>query len=255
MNAGKLVQKVIGYALCLFLTVCIFQASPVVAENASNPLAKVKNTDLRWQYFDVDSGRINDAFIDGAFMASDDLKIKYELHFWETDLSGSSETGLESSTLKAIYFPHEAKVENRSFAGYRVALGLDWIVDLSDADDIAIGSGSDVLAPFVGIALAYESGLTLIPLIQYFTEYDGDPVDQIAFRAIALQPLADKKWLKLDAKLPVDRENDNAIPATLEFQYGKTFREGLGAYVDLLAGLGSDRPFDWGLGVGVRFSY
>ena len=234
---------------------CLLPTTGALAENASNPLAKVKNTDLRYQYFDLDDGRINDAFIDGAFMAHDTLKIKYELHYWETDLSGSSETGLESSTIKAIYFPYETKVEGRPYVGYRVALGLDWIVDLSDDDKEAIGSGSDVLGPFAGIAMAYESGLTFIPLIQYFTEYDGDPVDQIALRVITLQPLPEKKWLKLDAKLPVDRENDNAIPATVEVQLGKTFREGLGAYVDLLAGVGSDRPYNWGLGAGVRFSY
>ena len=230
-------------------------SSCTLAENASNPLAKVKNTDLRYQYLDAEGGHINDAFVDGAFMANDKLKIKYELHFWETDLSGSSESGIESSTLKAIYFPHEAKVEDRSFAGYRLAVGLDWIVDLSDDDDEAIGSGSDVLAPFAGIALGYESGLTLIPLVQYFTEYSGDAVSQTAVRMIALQPLADKKWLKLDAKVPFDHENDDAIPATVEFQLGKTFREGLGAYTDLLVGVGGDRPYDWGLGVGVRFSY
>jgi hypothetical protein len=40
-------------------------------ENASNPLAAVSNTDLRWQYLDsfVDgSSHLNDYFIDGAFM-------------------------------------------------------------------------------------------------------------------------------------------------------------------------------------------
>jgi hypothetical protein len=57
-------------------------------ENASNPLAKVKNTDLRYQYLDLDDGRVNDFFIDGAFMALDSLKIKYEVHYWETDISG-----------------------------------------------------------------------------------------------------------------------------------------------------------------------
>lgn len=36
-------------------------------ENASNPLAKVSNTDLRWQYLDLAKGRgrVNDFFIDG----------------------------------------------------------------------------------------------------------------------------------------------------------------------------------------------
>jgi hypothetical protein len=26
-------------------------------------------------------------------------------------------------------------------------------------------------------------------------------------------------------------------------------------YMDLLAGIGTDRPYDWGVGVGVRFNY
>lgn len=239
----------------VFLMFCVACQGAAAEENASNPLAKVKNTDLRLQSFDVDDSYINDFFIDGAFMANDNLKIKYELHYWETDLSGRSEQGLESSTLKAIYFPKDVKVEDRSILGYRLAIGLDWIVDLNDDDDEAIGSGSDQLAPFFGVALGYESGRTLIPLIQHFFEYSGDKVSTTALRMIVMQPLPEKAWLKLDAKLPVDWENDNAIPATVELQYGKTFHKHVGAYADLLAGVGSDRPYDWGLGVGVRFSY
>ena len=239
----------------VFLLFCVACQGVSAQENASNPLAKVKNTDLRLQSFDVDDSYIHDLFIDGAFMANDNLKVKYELHYWETDLSGSSEQGIESSTLKLIYFPKDVKVEDRSFLGYRLAVGLDWIVDLNDDKDEAIGSGSDQLAPFVGVALGYESGRTLIPLIQQFVEYSGDEVNTTAFRLIMMQPLQEKAWLKLDAKLPVDWENDKAIPATVELQYGKTFRKHVGAYVDLLAGVGSDRPYDWGLGVGVRFSY
>ena len=75
-------------------------------ENASNPLAKFKNTDLRWQRLDLDDGRVNDFFIDGAFMATDRLKIKYELHYWETDVTGSSETDRESVSLRGIFFPN-----------------------------------------------------------------------------------------------------------------------------------------------------
>ena len=61
-------------------------------ENASNPLAKVKNTDLRWQYFDLGSaGHLNDFYIDGAFMPLDALKLKYELHYWDTNNSGTGE--------------------------------------------------------------------------------------------------------------------------------------------------------------------
>ncbi len=238
-------------ALFLLLFSAAGFAGEDAGENASNPLAKVKNTDLRWQYFDTGDGRINDLFVDGAFMANDKLKIKYELHYWETDLSGDSEQNLESTTLKAIYFPKDIKGDGRN---YRLAAGLDWIVDHGDKEK-GIGSGSDQLAPFLGVAIGYESGLTLIPLVQHFTDYNGDTVNTTAFRVIMMKPLPEKSWLKLDAKIPIDWENDNAIPATAELQLGKTFSKGFGAYADLLAGLGSDRPYDWGLGVGLRFSY
>jgi hypothetical protein len=77
-------------------------------ENASNPLAKVSNTDLRWNYLDLGSaGHINDLYADGAFMPLDSLKLKYELHYWDTNISGTGESGLESVRLKAIFFPKE----------------------------------------------------------------------------------------------------------------------------------------------------
>ena len=78
-------------------------------ENASNPLAKVKYTDVRWQYQDTENGTINNYSIEGAFMATDKLKLKYELHYWDTDISGKRYNGWESLDLKAIYFPTEGK--------------------------------------------------------------------------------------------------------------------------------------------------
>ena len=47
-------------------------------ENASNPLASVTNTDLRLKYLDLtnDLGRVNDLFVDGAFMVNPKLKIQ-----------------------------------------------------------------------------------------------------------------------------------------------------------------------------------
>lgn len=123
-------------------------------ENASNPLAKSKNTDLRWQYLDKEDGRINDLFVDGAFMAHDKLKIKYELHYWETDVTGSSQKNWESALLKGIYFPAEGVRDNLK---YRMAVGIDWIVDLGEQDK-GIGSGADQLAPFIGVALGLQGG-------------------------------------------------------------------------------------------------
>jgi hypothetical protein len=223
------------------------------SENASNPLAAVNNTDVRVQYFDLgdDAERYDFSVFDGSYMVHPKLKLKYELHYWNTDITGSSEKDWESFRLKPIYF---AKQGTWSRFKYRVALGFDWIVDFDNADK-GIGSGSDQLAPLAGIALANDTGLVLVPLIQHFMEYDGPDVNTTAFRLIGIQSLPNQMWAKLDAKLPVDWENDNEIPATVEMQIGKTFSPAIGAYIDGLLGIGHDRPYDWGVGFGVRFKY
>jgi len=79
--------------------------SNVYGENASNPLAAVNNTDLRVQYFDLDGSDRVDYFVDGAYMLIPALKLKYEIHYWNTDVTGSRERDLESLHLKPIYFP------------------------------------------------------------------------------------------------------------------------------------------------------
>ena len=78
-------------------------------ENASNPLAAVTNTDLRAKYFDLGGSIRRDYYVDGSVMASPDLKIKYELHYWNTDVTGSGENDWESLHLKPIYFPESVK--------------------------------------------------------------------------------------------------------------------------------------------------
>jgi hypothetical protein len=119
--------------------------------NASNPLAKVKNTDIRAQYHDKSDGSYYWDFwlADGAFMATDKLKIKYELHYWKTDVTGSSENALESLHVKPIYFPKKGKLGDWN---YSLAVGLEWIKDFRNTDQ-GIGTGSDHIAPLVGLGL------------------------------------------------------------------------------------------------------
>jgi len=80
-------------------------------------------------------------------------------------------------------------------------------------------------------------------------------VSTTAFRLIAIQSFPNNFWGKLDGIVPVEWENDNALPATAEVQLGKMFASWFGTYVDGLFGIGGDRPYDWGVGVGVRFNY
>ena len=219
-------------------------------ENASNPLAAVNNTDVRFQYFDLGGADRTDTWVDGAYMLTPNLKLKYELHYWDTDVIGSSEDGFETFRLKPIYFPKQGKLGSWN---YKLAVGGEWIVGFGNEDQ-GIGSGSDQLAPLVGVALV-KGTTVLVPLIQHFVEYDGPGVNQTAFRLIAIQSLPNDFWAKLDAKVPVDWEHDNALPITTEVQIGKMFTPAFGLYVDGLFGVGGDRPYDWGVGIGARFNY
>ena len=73
-------------------------------ENPSNPLASVNNTDFCWKYFDLNGPDRNDYFADGSYMLTPELKLKYELHYWSTDVTGSRESDWESLHVKPIYF-------------------------------------------------------------------------------------------------------------------------------------------------------
>ena len=220
-------------------------------ENASNPLSKTRNTDFYGSGFRVADGLdLSTGAIEGAFMARDNLKVKYEAHYWK--LSGAADaSGLESITLKGIWFPKEGR---RGGWGYRLALGMDWVLDGGNSED-GIGSGSDLLGPFAGIALTPRQGTTLIPLIQHFENYNGDPYSLTAARLIAMQTLPERWWLKLDGILPVDWENDKAVPATVEVQLGKQLNRSVSLFGNFNAGLGSDRPYDYGFGFGLRLNY
>jgi hypothetical protein len=87
---------------------------------------------------------------------------------------------------------------------------------------------------------------------QYF-DLDGSDLSELWVDGI--QSLPNNYWAKLDAIVPVDWENDNAVPATFEVQLGKMFSSSFGTYTDLLLGVGGDKPYEWGVGVGVRFNY
>jgi hypothetical protein len=237
----------------MLMSICTAGASSA-EENASNPLAAVNNTDIRFQTYDLGGGADQqDAFIDGAYMIRPDFKFKYEAHFQSSDLSGARINEFSRINLKGIYFPSQTQL-NANW-GMKTAIGLEWILDFGSLT-AGTGTGSDQIAPFGGLAFSNaNTGLTLIPLVQHYVSYNG-PVDinQTAMRLIALQPFGDGYWVKADLKLPYDWTND-LWPASAELQLGKNIRPGVSVYGDLMFGLGNDRTYDAGLGVGLRFNY
>jgi len=245
---------------CLIVSIIMLSGNSVLAEeedkiseNPSNPLAAASNVDLLAKYFDLKDG--SDRYIyslEGATMLHPKIKLKYELHYWDTDVTGSNENDWETFVIRPIFFIKEGKTETFK---YRVAVGLDWTYDF-DNENKGIGGGSSTIAPFVGLAMGITEQTTLIPLVQHFMSYDGNDVNQTAFRLIGMHALPQHKmWLKLDAKVPVDWQNDEEIPATAELQWGKMFTQKYGVFIDGLVGVGGDRPYDYGVGIGVRIMF
>jgi len=229
----------------------LYSVQAISGENASNPLAAVSNTDVRVKYFDLDQGSRWDYYIDGATMLTPKTKLKYELHYWDTDVTGRDERDWESASLKLIHFAKDGE-----FSGdrpYRLAIGFEWIKDLGDVEK-GIGTDADLIAPLVGLAVAARPGTSLIPLVQHFESYSGEDVSETAMRLIGIQTLPDSAWAKMDLKVSYDWENDK-VPASFELHLGKSFTPAFAAYVDLQAGIGGNRPYDWATGVGLRFSY
>ena len=236
--------------IVLFL-ITIFGISPLLSEeNASNPLAAVNNTDLRVRYFDLGSTGKVDLWADGAFMIIPQLKMKYELYYSFTDVTGTWQNGLESLRVKPLYFPVQGSLGSWD---YRIAVGLEWIAEFGN-EDKGIGSGSDQLAPLVGIALV-KGGTVIVPLIQQYFSYNGPKVNTTAFRVIVIQSFQKEFWGKLDVKIPIEWANGNAVPMTAEIQLGKMFEPWFGTYIDGYVGIGQSRPYNWGAGLGFRFTY
>jgi hypothetical protein len=245
----------------MFLFFLLAFGKSIAQENASNPLAATNNTDLRAQFLDLGEPYLNDFWIDGAFMATDKLKLKYEVHYWNSDVRGKSQNGFESFHFKPIYFPLAGEWGEWK---YRLAVGIEWILEFGNPDSgnckeetelcVPPGTGSDQLAPLAGLSLVAPKGTVFIPLLQQFFSYNGRNVNITAGRLIAIQSFAKGAWGKLDVIVPFDWEND-VVPATAEIQFGKMFSSRIGAYVDGMVGVGGDRPYNWGVGVGLRWSY
>ena len=220
---------------------------------ASNPLAAINNTDLKWTYIrinDPNGSRRNDYWIRGGWQFARWGKLNYELTYQETNITGSSQSDWESLSLKPIFFFKSGELGSWK---YRMATGFEWIIDFDNRDK-GIGTGSDLISPLFGLALLPRIGTILVPLVQHFVSYSGPNVNTTGFRLIGIQSLPYQSWVKLDLIVPYDWERDS-VPATLEVELGQMSTSFFGVYVSGLTGIGGDRTVDWGASLNIRFVY
>ena len=178
-------------------------------------------------------------------MLNPKLKIKYNAHWWQTDVTGQDENGWESAGITLIYFPKQGKLE--SGRPYRVAVGFEWIVDLGDP---AKGISSNKINAVAGQIQAYlEKNLelrrelvneivvgekTLVMRIAVSNIYAKRPTRKVRnFLPIGLVATGVKKAAGSDYVLStavleaeaIDGQTGEVIGAIVSLQLGKTLAD------------------------------
>lgn len=249
----KLNWLLVGVSL---LGVCV--QSMAGGADASNPTAAVKYVDLRQQSYDLGDLGVGDdrdiSVIEGAHVFSPEHKVTYELKYWETDVTGNDESGMEMFKIKYTNLtPGEL-----GGVQYKLAIGVEWIQDFGEVRD-GIGIGADQIAPLIGAGWILNEKDFVITLAQYFHSYDesraAGKVRTLNPRLIWIHKLPNNAWIKFDNKFSMDHENGDSSSNILEIQYGRMLTPSIGLYVDYFTNTGGYQQYDDGIGIGLRFMY
>lgn len=222
---------------------------------ASDPTSAVNFQDVRYRYFDLGRSREKNSFeTEGSYAFSPRFKVTNKLIGVHTDKGGSYETDLEELSLKAIHLTPMKPFGIQA----KLALGAEWIKDLGDFDK-GTGSGTDKIAPLVGIGWVPTEKDFVITLVQYFHSYNEDSgagqVRTTGPRVIYIRKIPSiKGWAKVDLKGNIDHEKNEEFSSTVEFQLGRMLTQRLGIYGEVLTEIDSD-AYNWGLGLALRFMY
>lgn len=225
---------------------------------ASNPTAAVNFQDVKLRYFDLTEGNEESVLeAEGSYVFSPAFKLVHEVNGTRTNRSGEWETDFRELSLKPIYL-HPIKPFGIKA---KFALGVEWLKDLGKFRD-GTGTGTDQIAPLIGVGWLPTDDDFVITLVQYFHSYDenggAEDVRTTGPRLIYVRKLLlIKGWGKVDLKTSIDHEDDNDFTQTLEFQLGTMVSDRIGVYGETFVGdsVLDTNAYDWGIGIGLRFLY
>jgi len=229
----------------------------VDGSNASDPTAAVNYVDFRFQAFDLPNSKDRDRYaVEGAYVITPEHKLTYEINYWETDITGKDESGLES--VKGKYIHLMPKMLSGGLK-YKLAIGTEVILDQGDVDE-GIGTGTDQIAPLFGAGWLFSERNFLITLVQYFHSVSEDDnaekVRTTGPRVIWIHKIPDiRGWLKVDDKFAINHEDDDHTSNILEIQLDKMFTPSIGGYVEYLNNTSGVKAYDEGISVGLRIAF
>lgn len=225
---------------------------------ASNPTAAVNFQDVKLRYFDLTEGNEESVLeAEGSYVFSPAFKLVHKVNGTRTNRSGEWETDFRELSLKPIYL-HPIKPFGIKA---KFALGVEWLKDLGKFRD-GTGTGTDQIAPLIGVGWLPTEDDFVITLVQYFHSYDenggAEDVRTTGPRLIYVRKLLlIKGWGKVDLKTSIDHEDDNDFTQTLEFQLGTMVSDRIGVYGETFVGdsVLDTNAYDWGIGIGLRVLY
>ncbi len=225
---------------------------------ASNPTAAVNFQDVKLRYFDLTEGNEESVLeAEGSYVFSPAFKLVHKVNGTRTNRSGEWETDFRELSLKPIYL-HPIKPFGIKA---KFALGVEWLKDLGKFRD-GTGTGTDQIAPLIGVGWLPTDDDFVITLVQYFHSYDenggAEDVRTTGPRLIYVRKLLlIKGWGKVDLKTSIDHEDDNDFTQTLEFQLGTMVSDRIGVYGETFVGdsVLDTNAYDWGIGIGLRVLY
>ncbi|MCZ6569484.1 MAG: hypothetical protein O7B23_04895 [Deltaproteobacteria bacterium] len=231
--------------------------APDDAAAASDPTARVNFMDFRWRYFDLPGGNLQRVYgMEGATMLTPNFKFVPKLEYFDTNAAGRSESHWSLLSLKGIHLSPGPEVGGIKS---RLAVGVEWIKDLGRFTD-GTGTGSDQIAPLLGLAWNLSPSTFVITLVQYFKSYTTESaapdIEILGPRIIFIQKIPQiRGWLKLDNKFSIDYEDDHHTTNLLEVQLGHMLTPRLGLYAEGLFRTGGKEPYDWGVGAALRVMF
>ena len=225
---------------------------------ASNPTAAANFQDVKLRYFDLTEGNEESILeAEGSYVFSPAFKLVHKVNGTRTNRSGEWETDFRELSLKPIYL-HPIKPFGIKA---KFALGVEWLKDLGKFRD-GTGTGTDQIAPLIGVGCLPTDNDFVITLVQYFHSYDenggAEDVRTTGPRLIYVRKLLlIKGWRKVDLKTSIDHEDDNDFTQTLEFQLGTMVSDRIGVYGETFVGdsVLDTNAYNWGMGIGLRFLY
>ena len=163
--------------------------------------------------------------------------------------SSSEASGIGDLDARVLWMAHASK-------SFIFVPGIEAIFDTGT--NPAIGSGANILAPVVfGVFPGLLGKASLFaPGYQYLFDISGDKTvsrSQIDLYFVWLLAKG-KNWLIVDPQVIIDHESDKT-PALCEVEFGYMIAPSVGAstYLRPGVGIGSDRPYNWNLEVGLKF--